>query len=367
MIIQANKAVVGQNLVNDFWVEITDGVITNCAEGTNKSPDYVIKGVLIPGFIDIHCHGGDGFYFSDENVENIRQIIEMHQQRGTTGLMASLVTEPIAKLKSQISRLLPFFKDGSIIGIHLEGPYLSHAKCGAHDPALLKAPTIEEIKELVEISEGALKMITIAPELPGAISVIEYLERNNIKAAIGHTDASPAQFEAARRVGANLITHFTNGMSKSMGPGTLFNLITENQDYFAELILDGVHVEKTLSIEILRNMKERVVLITDAMSAANQSDGQYLIGNQEVIVKESVARLVNGNNLAGSTLTMDKAFSNAIKRCGLSLIDAVAISSSHAAKIFKLNDRGVIQVGKRADLLSYDENTGQITNLSKLA
>ena len=365
MIIQAKKAVVGQNLVHDFWVEITDGIITECAEGINKNADIEINGVLIPGFIDIHCHGGDGFYFSDVDDQNIRQIIEMHQKRGSTSLMASLVTEPIPKLKVQISRLLPFFKDGSIIGIHLEGPYLSHAKCGAHDPALLKTPTIEEIEELIEISEGAIKMITIAPELQNAISVIKLLKSKNIKAAIGHTDASPDQFQVACNAGASLITHFTNGMSKSMGPGTLFHLITENQDYFAELILDGVHVDLDLSAEILEKMKERIILITDAMSAANQSDGQFMIGNKEVVVMNSIARLIAGNNLAGSTLTMDKAFSNAISKCGLNLIDAVAISSSHAAKQFNLNDRGVIQVGKRADLLTYDEVTGEITNLSK--
>ena len=122
MIIQAKKAVVGQNQVNDFWDEIMDGIITDCAEGNHNNADREINGVLIPGFIDIHCHGGDGFYFSDENDHNIRQIIKMHQERGSTGLMASLITEPIPKRKVQISRLLPFFKDGSIIGIHLEGP-----------------------------------------------------------------------------------------------------------------------------------------------------------------------------------------------------------------------------------------------------
>jgi len=366
VIIQAAKAVVGHELIDNFWIETTNGFITKAEQGINGNAEITTSKVLIPGFIDIHCHGAAGFYFSDENESNKRKVITAHNSHGTTGLMASLVTEPLDELQKQILRLLPFYKDGSIIGIHLEGPYLSRAKCGAHEPSLLREPNIEELSQLIDIGEGSIKMVTIAPELPGAIETIKYLIQKGIKPALGHSDANSNQFQECFAAGANLITHFTNAMKKEKGSGTVFDLILNQENVAIELILDGQHVNYEDAKEILKNMSSRTILITDAMSATGQPDGNYKIGKKDVVVKEAVARLVDGNNLAGSTLTMEQAFKNAVDVCNLNLVEAVHVSSTNAAKALGLLDRGQIKVGMRADLLTYNENNKEISKLDKI-
>ena len=366
MIIQAAKAVVGNELIENFWIETHNGVITKAEQGINQKATSKTENVLIPGFIDIHCHGAAGFYFSDQNESNIKKVITAHNSRGTTGLMASLVTEPLDELKKQILRLLPFYLDGSIIGIHLEGPYLSHAKCGAHDPNLLRVPNIEELVELIDIGGESIKMVTIAPELPGAIETIKYLIQKGIKPALGHSDANSDQFQKGFTAGANLITHFTNAMRKERGSGTVYDLILNQENVAIELILDGQHVNYENAKEIIKNMTSQTILITDAMSATGQPDGNYKIGKKDVVVKEAVARLVDGNNLAGSTLTMEQAFKNAVDVCNLNLVEAVHVSSTNAAKALGLLDRGQIKVGMRADLLTYNENNKEISRLDNI-
>ena len=165
-------------------------------------------------YVDLHCHGGAGFYFSDPNPRNIQSAITFHKNHGTSQLRASLVTEKIDDLETQIRRLVPFYNSGAIAGIHLEGPYLAPARCGAHNPNLLKSPTISEIQRLIEVGEGAIKMITVAPELENALEVISYLASKKIIAAIGHSDGSYADALKAVDAGAALVTHFSNGMSK---------------------------------------------------------------------------------------------------------------------------------------------------------
>ncbi|MEN9453795.1 MAG: hypothetical protein RLZZ19_282, partial [Actinomycetota bacterium] len=165
-------------------------------------------------YVDLHCHGGAGFYYSDPNPENIRRAINFHKDNGSAQLLASLVSETIPDLKSQISRLIPFCDDGSIAGIHLEGPYLAKARCGAHNPNLLKDPSLDEVRELLDFANGHIRMITIAPELNNAIDVIAFLARNNVIAAIGHSNGNYDDALRAVDAGASLVTHFSNGMSK---------------------------------------------------------------------------------------------------------------------------------------------------------
>ena len=175
MIIQAHSAVIAGALVGDTWVEVSENFIRSVNKGVHPSPNQIIDGTLIPGFVDIHCHGGGGKYFSALSDGEIQSVIQTHRGHGTTSLLASLVSEPIETLKEQIIRLKPLYERGQILGIHLEGPYLSHARCGAHDPQLLVTPDLAEIKELLELADGAIKMITIAPELPGAVEAIKFL------------------------------------------------------------------------------------------------------------------------------------------------------------------------------------------------
>jgi len=263
-------------------------------------------------YVDLHCHGGAGFYFSDPNPRNIQSAINFHKNHGTSQLLASLVTEKIDDLETQIRRLVPFYNSGAIAGIHLEGPYLARARCGAHNPNLLKSPTISEIQRLIEVGEGAIRMITIAPELENALEVISYLASKKIIAAIGHSDGSYADALKAVDAGAALVTHFSNGMSKLKdGERTFATALLYETSIPLELIMDGHHVSREDTASIASVAGDRMIFVTDAMAAAGQPDGQYSIGDLDVVVTEGVARLKSNGALAGSTLTMQRAVDKA--------------------------------------------------------
>ena len=362
MIIQAEQAVVEGKLTDSVWLEIHNGLITSITDGVHESPDQSITGVLIPGFIDIHCHGGSGSYFS--NQAKIAEVIAVHKIHGTAGIMASLVTESIEDLKRQITALVPLYESGAILGIHLEGPYLSHARCGAHEPSLLANPDVAEIKELLEIGKGSIAMITIAPELPWAIEAIKYLSAAGVKVALGHTDGDFKDAAAGTNAGATVVTHFMNAMSKEKIDGSISSFVLLDERLSVELILDGHHVPFGTAKEIIQAIGDRIILVTDAMAAAGSADGSYTIGKLDVLVKDSVARLVSNGALAGSTLTMDTSFKNAINQCGVSIPQAVLMCSTNPAKALGLVDRGSIAVGKRADLLAYNSTTGVISLLT---
>ncbi len=346
----------------ETWIEVLNGVIVSINSGRHQNPDKNVDGTLIPGFIDIHCHGGSGSYFSD--ASKISEVIKLHKEHGTTGIVASLVTAEIEDLKSQISALVPFYKAGEILGIHLEGPYLSHARCGAHEPSLLINPDIAEIKELLDVGAGAIAMITIAPELPGAIEAIKFLNAAGVKVAIGHTNGDFKDAAAGTNAGATIVTHFMNAMSKEKTEGSISSFVLIDERLSVELILDGHHIPFGTSAQIIQAIGDRVVLVTDAMAAAGCSDGNYNIGKLSVKVLDSIARLESNGALAGSTLTMDKAFLNAINECGVSIEQAVLMCSTNPADALGLQDRGSIAVGKQADLLSYDRNAKLIRTLN---
>ena len=277
-------------------------------------------------YVDLHCHGGAGFYFSDLNPRNIQSAINFHKNHGTSQLLASLVSEKIDDLETQIRRLVPFYNSGAIAGIHLEGPYLARARCGAHNPNLLKSPTISEIQRLIEVGEGGIKMITVAPELESALEVISYLASKKIIAAIGHSDGSYDDALKAVDAGASLVTHFSNGMSKLKdGEKTFATALLHKTSIPLELIMDGHHVSREDIASIASVAGDRMVFVTDAMAAAGQPDGRYSIGDLDVVVTEGVAKLKSNGALAGSTLTMAQAVAHA-QRCGLDqeLIDNAA-------------------------------------------
>ena len=361
MIIQASSAVVDGQLLGTTWIEVSENLIRSINSGAHPAPDQIIDGTVIPGFVDIHCHGGGGKYFSALTPGEIHSVIETHRGHGTTSLFASLVTEPIDVLTTQIERLKPFVESGQIVGIHLEGPYLSHARCGAHDPALLIHPELSEIRELLAVADGALSMITIAPELPGAIAAISHLTAAGVTAALGHTDGDFGNAAAGTNAGATVITHFMNAMDKGLNDSSFASFVIADERLTVELILDGHHVPYKTAKEIYAAIGNRLIFVTDAMAAAGGTDGNYTIGKMPVIVKDSVARLESNGALAGSTLTMDAVFLNAINQLDLSITEAVAATSTRAAKAMGLNDRGEIAVGKRADLLSYNPTTQSIT------
>ena len=361
MIISAATVLIDQELQKEVWLEIEDGVIRSINSGTLPEYDLRYEGILIPGFVDIHCHGGGGKYFASLNDSEISQVIATHRSGGTVAGLASLVTEPIPNLISQIKRLVPFAKRGEIAGIHLEGPYLSHVRCGAHDPNLLRTPTIAEVEALLDAGQGFIKMITIAPELDGALEVIEYLAKSGVIAAIGHSQSDATTAQAAIDRGASVVTHFNNAMPKIVdGPGTMSSAVINELRVSLELILDGEHVATQVVRSIFEAAPNRIVMVTDAMSAAGSTDGTYQIASLEVNVKDGVARLASNGSLAGSTLTMAKAFNHALNEIGISITEAVHAASTLPALILGRSDLGEIAVGK-SGFLNHLAKNGEIT------
>lgn len=294
----------------------------NLSAGDDSSNyDYIV-----PAFIDIHCHGGGGKSFS-ENADTARNL---HLKNGTKTQFASLVSQDIETLINQIKTL----KSADIYGIHLEGPYLSRQYCGAHDPHLLRTPTVDELKRLIEVGEGAIKMVTIAPELPNAIDVIKYLVNQNVLVAIGHSAAKGTETKMAIDAGAKVVTHFNNGMAKYPAKDSLAEVVLKS-DLYLELILDRKHIPDEISKEVLRIAPDRSVAITDSMAAAGSPDGEYKIGNLEVTVKDKVAKLKGTETLAGSTLTMLDAFFNLLALSDFET--AVRCTSLNAAKLLGIN------------------------------
>lgn len=349
--IHAAHAIVNAALVSNICVEVSQGLISAISYECSAEADHQVAGTLIPGFVDIHCHGGGGFYFSDTDISNIEKARFTHRERGTTTVLASLVTQPIGVLEEEIQRLIPLVNRGVFAGIHLEGPYLSEARCGAHQPDLLRSPEIEELSALIDCGAGTIVMVTLAPELEGGIEAIKYLTSRGVKVALGHSQASAQVTEEALKAGATLITHFSNGMPKlEDSAGTITESALAASKIPLEIILDGAHLSDATLATVKASGPERMILVTDAISAAGSADGQYRIGALEVTVENGVARLDSNGSLAGSTLTMDIAFSN-LMRSGSSLQEAVYASSTLPAWTLGLNDVGSITVGKKAHLL----------------
>ena len=361
MIIQASGAIIDGSLLGDLWIETSNGVIASINPGTHSKPDSSTDGVLIPGFVDIHCHGGGGHYFSATAADSIAAAINAHKKTGTTSLVASLVSESIDDLKAQIRRLVPFYTRGEIVGIHLEGPFLSHARCGAHEPSLLIDPTVTQLQELITLGQGAIKMVTIAPELHGAQEAIAYLASVGVFAAIGHTEGNHQDASIATNNGASIVTHFLNAMNKENTEGSIANFVINDPRLAVELIVDGHHLAFEKVQGLFASIGDRIILVSDAMAAAGNGDGLYTIGALPVEVKDGVARLSSNQKLAGSTLTISQAFFNLINHCGLSLNQAVHATSTQPARVFGLQNRGQIAIGMRADLLSYDSKAQSLT------
>ena len=354
--IQAKHALIDGNLADDVFISVENGIITGIDSSGNA--DRKIENILLPGFVDIHCHGGGGFYFSDNNPANIREIIAIHRKFGTTSINASLVTAQLELIKEQIKCLKPFVKSGEILGIHLEGPFLSKDKCGAHDPDLLIDPKISILEELLAIAEGSISMVTLAPELPSGIEAIKCLVSNGVKVAIGHSNASYEIGKEALAAGASIYTHFWNAtptFDLNKPTNTLATAALEDSKMLLEFINDGVHLNDEIFNFLLDKYSSRLISISDAMSAAGSGDGQYLIGALDVLVKDGVARLTSNNSLAGSTLTLNRSYERLVAR-GVNISEASKLLSANPASALGKGNLGLIAIGNKADFVEVTES-----------
>ncbi|MCX4666171.1 N-acetylglucosamine-6-phosphate deacetylase [Streptomyces sp. NBC_01381] len=312
---------------------------------------------VVPGFVDIHNHGGGGASFTSGTVDDVLKGVQTHRLHGTTTVVASTVTGEMDFLVQRAGLLSELAEQGDIAGIHFEGPFISPCRKGAHSEALLRDPDPADVRKLVDAAHGHAKMVTLATELPGGIDSVRLLAEHGVIAAIGHTDATYEQTVQAIDAGATVATHLYNAMP-ALGhrtPGPIAALL-EDERITVELINDGTHLHPAaFELAFHRAGAGRVALITDAMDAAGFGDGRYMLGPLEVEVLDSVARLVEGGSIAGSTLTLDRAFKRSVTIDKLTVEDTVRAISANPAKLLGMYDRiGSLEPGKDADLVVLD-------------
>jgi N-acetylglucosamine-6-phosphate deacetylase len=327
-------------------------------------------GTVLPGLVDIHCHGGGGEAVMTTAVDEARAVVAHHARYGTTSLVASLVTAAPQVLLDQVRALAPLVAAGEIAGLHLEGPFLSHARRGAQAPEFLTDPDLDLVDALLAVVPGAVKVMTIAPELPGAAEAAARLRAAGVTVALGHSDASYTDFRAALRAldGDGLVTHLGNGMPpfhhRAVGPvGASLAEVAAGRAT-VEVIGDGVHVDDGfVALVFATAAPDAVVLVTDAMAAAGMPDGDYVLGPQRVQVRDGVARLsgeVRADaaplSIAGGTSHLVEVVARAVRKAGVPLVDAVRAASQTPARIIGLaGERGALMEGNSADLVVVDD------------
>jgi len=325
-----------------------------------KHPD----GYIIPGFIDIHVHGGNSEDFMDSSKDVLDKITSFHSSQGTTAMLATTMTAPKADIDRVLHEVqnyrnqeMPYTR---LEGVHLEGPFISPKWPGAQNPEHIVLANIEWLEEWVSTYPGLVRQVTLAPEREGALEAVKWLSSHGIVAALGHTDATYEEVEAAVEAGLSHGVHTFNAMTglHHRKPGVVGAMLSDDR-LSCEIIADGIHVHPA-AMRILARVKpqDKLILITDAMSATGMPDGEYTIGDLPVVVEDGIATLKsNRNSLAGSTLTMIKGFQLLVREIGLSLEQASLAASTNPARKIGIDDRtGSLEAGKLADVLLLDHD-----------
>jgi N-acetylglucosamine-6-phosphate deacetylase len=354
----SSETVVTADRAGAGWLALDGDRIAEVGAGRPpRRPDLDLgERIVVPGFVDIHVHGGGGGSFTDRDPNSARRAAGFHRAHGTTTTLASLVTAGPADLLAGVAMLGELVADGSIAGIHLEGPWLSEHRCGAHEPALLRDPDPAELTGLLAAGAGTIRMITIAPERAGALAAIRTIADAGVVAAVGHTDTDLAGALAAVDAGATVATHLFNAMPgiHHRNPGPVVALLNDPR-VTTELIVDGTHVDPNLYRMVNAAAGHTVALITDAMAAAGAPDGHYRLGSLAVTVSGGVARLDRTGSIAGSTATMDRVFATAVAALPLPRPEALVVAARQAATIparaVGLPGVGALAPGLRADLV----------------
>lgn len=358
MLISAQRVLLGEGAeLLPGWIEVSgDRIVATGAGAPPRPAEETLDGIVAPGYVDVHSHGGGGASFVTEDPEQALVVVAAHRGVGTTSMVASLVTGAMPDLHRQVAVLAGLVGAGDLLGIHLEGPWLAEKYKGAHPPRLLADPNPAEVAALLDTGRGAIKMVTIAPERAGALESIRLMTSRGCLAAIGHTNADYETTRAAIDAGARGATHLFNAMPglKHRAPGPVLAL-WQDPRVVLELVVDGVHVRPELVAWVMATAPGRVALVTDAMAAAAGADGDYLLGELAVEVRDGVARLAGQDTIAGSTLTLDRAVRTAVA-AGVGVIPALRAASTVPAAYLGLGDVGVIEPGRRADLVVLDDD-----------
>ncbi|HCA79475.1 MAG TPA: N-acetylglucosamine-6-phosphate deacetylase [Bacteroidetes bacterium] len=317
--------------------------------------------ILTPGYIDLLVHGGGGYGFTDMSREAVEHISQHFFRHGTTGLLASLYSKPESDMVADVSRIAEFCmnsKASNVWGMHLEGPFINKKWHGAMKVDYLWQPSVEGWTKLHAAGQGYIRLMTLAPELPGMAEVMRAAAKNGVVLSIGHSAAMFEEVLMAIDNGAAHITHLFNAMTPfhHRQPSVAVAALLLNE-LKVELIADGFHVHPAV-MKLIYNIKGDggIILITDAIRASGMPDGEYSFMDQKIIVREKKAYLENGT-LAGSTLTMEAAVKNMVELVGVPLTDAVRMASLNGAKVLGLeHKKGILAVGKDADLVVLNRN-----------
>ncbi|WP_373424944.1 N-acetylglucosamine-6-phosphate deacetylase, partial [Mycobacterium simiae] len=351
--------VIGGQVRRPGWVRTAGRRISACGSGAPSSADVDFPdSTVVPGFVDMHVHGGGGASFTDGEIG---RVAAFHQRHGTTTTLASLVTAAPAELLAAVADLAAATHVGTVAGIHLEGPWLSPTRCGAHDPARMRPPDPAEIDAVLAAADDTIRMVTLAPELPGSDDAIRHFRNAGVVVAVGHSDATYEQTRQAIARGATVGTHLFNAMPPlgHREPGPALALLADPR-VTVELIADGVHVHPAMVQAVIAAVgPSRVALITDAMGAAGCGDGDYRLGPVPIEVEAGVARVRGASTLAGSTATMDQLF-RAVAGLGSdadsALAAAVQMTSATPARALGLARVGDLRAGLDANLVVLDRD-----------
>lgn len=366
------KLVCGGKAVEDGMVVMEDGLITYAGPQEEAEPGLMKPesggrdravidaggGWIVPGFVDIHIHGGYGSDFMDASEEAIATITRFHAQHGTTTLLATTMTESKERIDAALAAVHGYRRKDAraakVAGVHLEGPFISPRYPGSQNPAHIVNPDLGWLKDWQHRFPGLIKIVTMAPEREGALPVIRYGSESGIVMSAGHTAAVREEMEAALAAGLRHSVHMFNAMTPlhHREPGAV-GTIMAREEMSAEIIADGIHVHP-LCVGIMTRLKDKgnLALITDAMSAAGLGDGMYKLGGLDVIVKGREARLYEGDSLAGSTLTMAEGFRFMVREIGLTVPEASRLASANPARRIGMDGKlGDIRAGYAADLV----------------
>jgi N-acetylglucosamine-6-phosphate deacetylase len=363
-VISAGAMVLDGQVCRPGWVETSGAQILACAAGPPQRPadsDFS-DCVVVPGFIDMHVHGGGGgsYLVADE----IARAARFHLTHGTTTTLASLVTTSPAELIAGVHALADAARQGIVAGIHLEGPWLSAARCGAHDRTQMRDADPAEIDAVLAAGTGAIRMVTLAPERPGSDDAIRRFLDAGVVVAVGHTDATYEQTQHAVALGATVGTHLFNAMPPldHREPGPALALLQDPR-VTVELIADGVHVHPAMMRAVIQAQPDRVAVITDAIAAAGCDDGAFQLGAVPIDVVSGVARVRGTSTIAGSTATMDRLFravkANAVELgadSDAALAAAVQMTAATPARALGLKRVGSLRQGYDANLVVLDRD-----------
>jgi len=319
---------------------------------------------VVPGFVDIHCHGGGGHSVTTGDPDEVLATVRHHLGRGTTTMLASLVSATPVDLVAGIRAIASVTDpDHGLAGSHLEGPFLGAGHRGAHDPAVLAAPADHDVGEWLRAGNGTVRMLTLAPELPGATTLAQELHDAGVVVALGHTDADADTFARALDPGpATLVTHVFNGMApmhhREPGPVAASLAALASGSARVELIADGTHLDDAVArLAFAIGPADGVVLVSDAMAAAGMDDGDYRLGPLAVQVRDGVAWTTGERpSIAGSTAHLADVVRRCVVSAGIDPAAAVRAATDSPARVLGLRDRGRLAEGLRADLVAVDDD-----------